>query len=724
MTHSRELLTTVVPPAPDQLPAQFAFVASSQLGVRSTVSKIPSSADSSVRAPSKIQHTATPNLHDSHAVMSLYPRSQSHSAGTSSQSSASPQMKLLQRPPGSRDHSGNIRVPKGRRSLSSKRDSYQSSRRNSYQSQSDVGSPPSSAPSNYGAQLYKTELCRSFTDTGYCRYGLKCRFAHGQPDLRPVTRHKRYKTEKCKNFARTGQCPYGVRCRFIHDSKEKDTLALSTSLQTPPLGPIPFSSLPSSPALKALPHADVSGMHGMSPAEAWARAPSDTWSRDSMTRDSCDDDGEQRRASLRNVSLPRSSPRAVPRRHAEGKQNRIVDDDANDMDKYLQESSLALSAFSENDDNDMLEATRNNNMDGMLIPDGLSHALPNTPPTRALTAHSVNANGSARRGGALVPHRSQSYTRGYMLDPHNRHGPFSPAGSPVINGIPLYLSPRLSDLSLASRLSPNQLSPHLGPTSYRALAAPTSPALSFNVRSLAMLPPPLDGSLGPGTTVVSALRIMNNTSTGEPSQQQVQQHCKSSGHPRAHGNRHHNHAHHSHAHSRSNGHTHDTTNTQPTTKHPNHSVAGRAQLSTHDHPHHSTHFARQRILSSSLSPSSSPSHAPTPVKSVLGFTVPDSERNLSSPHAMHDPTTSSVASSLALLQLQRQGTQAANVTPAAALQARDSRRRASSMTPHESPLLAASFNGDGLRKSECMDIPARRRSSSKRLPVFATLSLD
>jgi len=35
---------------------------------------------------------------------------------------------------------------------------------------------------------YKTELCRSFNRTGYCRYGLKCQFAHGIQELRPSTR--------------------------------------------------------------------------------------------------------------------------------------------------------------------------------------------------------------------------------------------------------------------------------------------------------------------------------------------------------------------------------------------------------------------------------------------------------------------------------------------------------------------------------------------------------
>jgi butyrate response factor 1 len=64
--------------------------------------------------------------------------------------------------------------------------------------------------------LYKTELCRSFQDTGICRYGHKCQFAHGVHEIRPVMRHPKYKTEVCKKFASTGQCPYGVRCRFIH----------------------------------------------------------------------------------------------------------------------------------------------------------------------------------------------------------------------------------------------------------------------------------------------------------------------------------------------------------------------------------------------------------------------------------------------------------------------------------------------------------------------------
>jgi len=64
--------------------------------------------------------------------------------------------------------------------------------------------------------LYKTELCRSFAETGICRYGHRCQFAHGEHELRPVLRHPKYKTETCKSFYLTGNCRYGSRCRFIH----------------------------------------------------------------------------------------------------------------------------------------------------------------------------------------------------------------------------------------------------------------------------------------------------------------------------------------------------------------------------------------------------------------------------------------------------------------------------------------------------------------------------
>jgi hypothetical protein len=70
------------------------------------------------------------------------------------------------------------------------------------------------------SSLYKTELCKRFSEFGNCRYGAKCQFAHGLGELRHVVRHPKYKTTKCKSYWGSGHCPYGSRCRFIHEEVE------------------------------------------------------------------------------------------------------------------------------------------------------------------------------------------------------------------------------------------------------------------------------------------------------------------------------------------------------------------------------------------------------------------------------------------------------------------------------------------------------------------------
>lgn len=67
---------------------------------------------------------------------------------------------------------------------------------------------------------YKTELCRPFDETGECKYGEKCQFAHGAHELRQLPRHPKYKTELCRTFHTTGFCPYGPRCHFIHKEEQ------------------------------------------------------------------------------------------------------------------------------------------------------------------------------------------------------------------------------------------------------------------------------------------------------------------------------------------------------------------------------------------------------------------------------------------------------------------------------------------------------------------------
>lgn len=76
-------------------------------------------------------------------------------------------------------------------------------------------------PSLARNNLYKTELCKHFMESGFCRYGKKCQFAHGNHEMRGVLRHPKYKTTLCKVFATTGKCPYEHRCRFIHENSRE-----------------------------------------------------------------------------------------------------------------------------------------------------------------------------------------------------------------------------------------------------------------------------------------------------------------------------------------------------------------------------------------------------------------------------------------------------------------------------------------------------------------------
>lgn len=97
--------------------------------------------------------------------------------------------------------------------------------------------------------LYKTELCKRFSEFGVCRYGgkillycpfvsslnvdyvVKCQFAHGQSELRQIIRHPKYKTTKCKSYWGSGHCPYGNRCRFIHEDDEPYSKPMYDSAQ-------------------------------------------------------------------------------------------------------------------------------------------------------------------------------------------------------------------------------------------------------------------------------------------------------------------------------------------------------------------------------------------------------------------------------------------------------------------------------------------------------------
>ncbi|KAF7339757.1 hypothetical protein MSAN_02191200 [Mycena sanguinolenta] len=111
---------------------------------------------------------------------------------------------------------------------------------------SPAGSQNGQGPSanNRKLGLYKTELCRSWEEKGTCRYAGKCQFAHGEEELRNVSRHPKvslisdshpiYKTEICRTFWVSGSCPYGKRCCFIHTELPPNGAAGEGAVPPPP----------------------------------------------------------------------------------------------------------------------------------------------------------------------------------------------------------------------------------------------------------------------------------------------------------------------------------------------------------------------------------------------------------------------------------------------------------------------------------------------------------
>lgn len=83
-----------------------------------------------------------------------------------------------------------------------------------------VGSSMRLSATTVNTSRYKTELCRPFEEFGVCKYGDKCQFAHGMPELRSLARHPKYKTELCRTYHTVGFCPYGPRCHFVHNQEE------------------------------------------------------------------------------------------------------------------------------------------------------------------------------------------------------------------------------------------------------------------------------------------------------------------------------------------------------------------------------------------------------------------------------------------------------------------------------------------------------------------------
>uniref|UniRef100_A0A3Q3WDC8 mRNA decay activator protein ZFP36 n=1 Tax=Mola mola TaxID=94237 RepID=A0A3Q3WDC8_MOLML len=137
-------------------------------------------------------------------------------------------------------------------------------------------SSSTSSISSSSSSRYKTELCRSFTESGLCKYGGKCQFAHGPEELRDLNRHPKYKTEPCRTFHTIGFCPYGMRCHFVHNEEEKNVTQQppsSSRLTRPALirQSFSFAGFPSAPQQPLQPAPPA---HPPPASASFARAPS------------------------------------------------------------------------------------------------------------------------------------------------------------------------------------------------------------------------------------------------------------------------------------------------------------------------------------------------------------------------------------------------------------------------------------------------------------------
>ncbi|CAL8107870.1 unnamed protein product [Prunus armeniaca] len=87
----------------------------------------------------------------------------------------------------------------------------------SARSASDLLSSSSSSDSS-GKILYKTDLCRSWEDSGSCRYTSKGQIAPGKEKPRPTRFPVKNKSEAlmCKSYTGTGLCTPSPKSHFVH----------------------------------------------------------------------------------------------------------------------------------------------------------------------------------------------------------------------------------------------------------------------------------------------------------------------------------------------------------------------------------------------------------------------------------------------------------------------------------------------------------------------------
>ena len=66
----------------------------------------------------------------------------------------------------------------------------------------------------FNTQRYKSEICQRYMESGQCKYGEKCQFAHGEHELRVINKHPKFKTVPCKTFHQSGTVS---DCEFLFE---------------------------------------------------------------------------------------------------------------------------------------------------------------------------------------------------------------------------------------------------------------------------------------------------------------------------------------------------------------------------------------------------------------------------------------------------------------------------------------------------------------------------
>ncbi|CAG9333694.1 unnamed protein product [Blepharisma stoltei] len=78
---------------------------------------------------------------------------------------------------------------------------------------------------------FKTEICRNW-ENGFCEFGEKCTFAHGQDELRSKEGLPIKQSKACKQYFELGYCLLGSKCASEHADDSDKTASSSPSNST------------------------------------------------------------------------------------------------------------------------------------------------------------------------------------------------------------------------------------------------------------------------------------------------------------------------------------------------------------------------------------------------------------------------------------------------------------------------------------------------------------